>query len=73
MYSPLFIPISGDLQKVLIRLCPILDPALSFRNGRTRAKLRQGVSLKKRALMGGKWLVGVGKPGYCGSYYQRIY
>jgi len=49
--TPVYIPLPGDMQNFINRLCPLLDPALEFRNGRTRARLRQGVPIQSIALV----------------------
>lgn len=54
--TPVFIPLPGDMQNLLNRLCPLVDPDLRFENGRTRARLRQGVRLSKVLLVStGAW------------------
>lgn len=55
--TPVYIPLPGDMQNVINRLCPLLDPVLEFRNGRTRARFRNGVRIKSIALVstGGWW------------------
>ncbi len=50
--TPVYIPLPGAFQEVLNRLCPLLDPILTFREGRTRAKLRDDVKVKKYVLVG---------------------
>jgi len=49
---PMYSPLPGETQTFLNRLCPILDPVLSFREGRTRAKLRKEYKLNKIVLVG---------------------
>ena len=58
--TPVYIPLPGDFQKFLNRLCPILNPELDFRNGRTRAKLRDDYNIKKFVLVAtcGWWEIG---------------
>jgi multimeric flavodoxin WrbA len=55
--TPVYIPLPGAMQNFLNRMCPLLDPVLAFKNGRTRARLRQGVLLEKIVLVttGGWW------------------
>lgn len=57
--TPVYIPLPGDLQNILNRLCPLLDPILSYHNGRTRAKLRADYEIQRFALVsiGGWWEV----------------
>lgn len=49
--TPVYIPLPGEMQNVLNRLCPLLEPFLEWREGRTRARLRQGVLIRKIALV----------------------
>lgn len=55
--TPVYIPLPGDMQDFVNRLCPLLDPVLEFRKGRTRAKLRKDVRVRAVALVstGGWW------------------
>jgi multimeric flavodoxin WrbA len=55
--TPVYIPLPGDMQDFINRLCPLLDPVLEFRKGRTRAKLRKDVRMRAIALVstGGWW------------------
>jgi multimeric flavodoxin WrbA len=55
--TPVYIPLPGAMQNFLNRLCPILDPVLTFKDGRTRARLRGDTSLEKIVLLaiGGWW------------------
>lgn len=55
--TPIYIPLPGAMQNFLNRLCPLLDPELNFRQGRTRARLREDVKLEKIVLVstGGWW------------------
>ena len=55
--TPVYIPLPGDMQNVINRLCPLLEPRLETRAGRTRARLRSGVALRRIALVavGGWW------------------
>ena len=55
--TPVYIPLPGDMQEVINRLCPLLDPALEFRKGRTRAIFRKDVRIRTIALVstGGWW------------------
>ncbi len=55
--TPVYVPLPGDMQGFLNRLCPLLDPVLEFRERRTRAHLRKDVRIKKMALVstGGWW------------------
>ncbi|MCW4047387.1 MAG: flavodoxin family protein [Candidatus Bathyarchaeota archaeon] len=48
---PVYIPLSGEMQNFINRLCPLIEPILSKRNGRTRAKFHDNVRIKKIALV----------------------
>ncbi len=49
--TPVYIPLPGDMQHFINRLCPLLDPALEMRAGRTRARLREDVRISKFVLV----------------------
>jgi multimeric flavodoxin WrbA len=49
--TPVYIPLPGGMQEVINRLCPLLDPALEFRKGRTRAIFRKDVRIRTIALV----------------------
>jgi multimeric flavodoxin WrbA len=55
--TPVYIPLPGDMQNIINRLCPLLDPVLDFRKGRTRARFRSDVRIRSVALVstGGWW------------------
>jgi len=55
--TPVYIPLPGDMQKVINRLCPLLEPKLETRDGRTRGRMREHVKLQRVALVvsGGWW------------------
>ncbi len=55
--TPVYIPLPGDMQDIINRLCPLLDPVLEFRKGRTRAIFRKDVRIRAIALVstGGWW------------------
>ena len=58
--TPVYIPLPGDMQNILNRLCPLLDPVLEFREGRTRARFRKDIRIRKFVLVStsGWWEVG---------------
>ena len=58
--TPVYIPLPGDMQNVVNRLCPLLDPRLHFRDGRTRARFRDDVRIGRIALVAtcGWWELG---------------
>jgi multimeric flavodoxin WrbA len=49
--TPVYIPLPGDMQNVINRMCPLLDPVLEFREGRTRARFREDVRIRKIVLV----------------------
>jgi multimeric flavodoxin WrbA len=55
--TPVYIPLPGDMQNIINRLCPLIDPALDFRKGRTRAKFHKDVRVRAIVLVstGGWW------------------
>lgn len=58
--TPVYIPLPGEMQNIINRLCPLLDPKLEFREGRTRARFREGVRIQKLVLVStsGWWEMG---------------
>jgi multimeric flavodoxin WrbA len=58
--TPVFIPLPGAMQTVINRLCPLAVPLLETRHGRTRARARDGVQIRRLALVstGGWWELG---------------
>jgi multimeric flavodoxin WrbA len=49
--TPVYIPLPGGMQDMINRLCPLLDQALEFRKGRTRAIFRKDVHIRAIALV----------------------
>ncbi len=49
--TPVYIPLPGDFQNFINRLCPLLDPVLEMRRGRTRARMRADVKIQKMVLV----------------------
>jgi len=49
--TPVYIPLPGEMQNVINRLCPLLDPSLEFRDGRTRARFRRDVEIRRIVLV----------------------
>lgn len=49
--TPVYIPLPGDMQNVINRLCPLLEPLLETRGGRTRGRFREGVKIRKIVLV----------------------
>ena len=58
--TPVYIPLPGDMQNFINRLCPLVDPALEFREGRTRARFRKDVRIRRFVLVStsGWWEIG---------------
>jgi multimeric flavodoxin WrbA len=55
--TPVYVPLPGNLQHFINRLSPLMDPVVETRAGRTRARLRSDVGIKKFVLVstGGWW------------------
>jgi multimeric flavodoxin WrbA len=55
--TPIYIPMPGAMQNFLNRLCPLLEPELKTRDGRTRVRFRDDVNIHKIVLVatGGWW------------------
>ena len=49
--TPVYVPLPGEMQNFLNRLMPLIDPALVWSGGRTRAKFRDDVKIKKIVLV----------------------
>ena len=58
--TPVYIPLPGEFQNFINRLCPLIEPKLSFKQGRTRAIFRSDVKISKLALVStsGWWEIG---------------
>ncbi|MEI6308940.1 MAG: flavodoxin family protein [bacterium] len=58
--TPVYIPLPGEMQNFLNRLCPLLEPVLETRDGRTRARFHSDVAITRIALVvtSGWWEVG---------------
>jgi multimeric flavodoxin WrbA len=55
--TPVYVPLPGEMQKVINRLCPLINPLLETRKGRTRPKFREDVKIERIVLVstGGWW------------------
>ena len=55
--TPVYIPLPGDMQNIINRLCPLIDPVFEFRERRTRARFRKDVRIQSIVLVstGGWW------------------
>ncbi|MEM3010334.1 MAG: flavodoxin family protein [Candidatus Bathyarchaeia archaeon] len=58
--TPVYIPLPGEMQNFLNRLCPLLEPILEKREGRTRARFHENVKIRKIVLVSacGWWELG---------------
>ena len=54
---PVYIPLPGLMQNFINRLCPIVEPLLEYKNGRTRARFHNDVNISKivGVITGGWW------------------
>ncbi len=54
---PVYIPLPGMMQNFINRLCPLVEPLLELKNGRTRAKFHDNVKISKiiGVITGGWW------------------
>ena len=55
--TPVYIPLPGQMQVIINRLCPLVKPLLETRAGRTRARFHEDVQIQKIVLVstGGWW------------------
>jgi len=55
--TPVYIPLPGEMQNFFNRLCPLVDPFLDFKEGRTRGRLQKDFRIRKIVLVssGGWW------------------
>jgi len=55
--TPVYIPLPGEMQNFINRLCPLIDPILENCEGRTRARFHKQVKIRKIVLVstGGWW------------------
>lgn len=49
--TPVYAPLPGEMQNVVNRLMPLIDPKLERRQGRTRARLHKDVNIRKIVLV----------------------
>ncbi|MCX6086120.1 MAG: flavodoxin family protein [Caldiserica bacterium] len=49
--TPVYVPWPGEMQNVVNRLMPLIDPKLETRQGRTRARLHEDVNIRKIVLV----------------------
>lgn len=54
--TPVYIPVPGEMQNFFNRLCPLIEPLLDFRDGRTRGRIHGDYHIRKIALVSsGDW------------------
>jgi len=54
--TPMYFPLPGEMQNVINRLVALMYPETTVRNGRTRARMRNSVKIRKIVLVGtGGW------------------
>lgn len=58
--TPVYVPLPGEMQNFINRLVPLMEPSLKNQDGRTRAKFRPDVKIRKFVLVssGGWWEIG---------------
>jgi len=58
--TPVYIPLPGNMQKLINRLLPLMEPILESKNGRTRARFHDNIKIKKIMLVAtsGWWELG---------------
>ncbi|MCW3982171.1 MAG: flavodoxin family protein, partial [Candidatus Bathyarchaeota archaeon] len=58
--TPVYIPLPGEMQNLINRLCPLLEPTLEYKAGRTRARFHSDVKIQKIVLVStcGWWEMG---------------
>lgn len=58
--TPVYIPLPGEMQNLVNRLMPLIDPVLKRRGGRTRARMHADVKISKITLVSasGWWELG---------------
>lgn len=58
--TPVYVPLPGEMQNLINRLVPLIDPILKRQNGRTRARFHADVKISKIVLVSccGWWEMG---------------
>jgi hypothetical protein len=51
LVTPVYIPLPGEMQNFINRLCPLIEPLLEWRDGRTRARFHENVKIRRIALV----------------------
>lgn len=49
--TPVYIPLPGEMQNFINRLCSLIEPILEKRDGRTRARFHEDVKIRKIVLV----------------------
>jgi multimeric flavodoxin WrbA len=49
--TPVYIPLPGEMHNMFNRLTPLINPVITTRNGRTRARFYTDVKIKKMVLV----------------------
>jgi multimeric flavodoxin WrbA len=49
--TPVYIPLPGEMQNFINRLCPLIEPVLTVRGNHTRARFHKNVRIKTIALV----------------------
>ena len=58
--TPVYVPLPGNMQKLINRLVPLMEPILENKDGRTRARFHDGIKIRKIMLVAssGWWELG---------------
>lgn len=58
--TPVYLPLPGEMQNIINRLVPLIEPILEFKDGRTRAKFHREIKVSKIVLVSacGWWEMG---------------
>jgi multimeric flavodoxin WrbA len=58
--TPVYVPLPGEMQNLINRMAPLLNPILKWQDGRTRARFRADVKISKFVLVSssGWWEMG---------------
>jgi len=51
LVTPVYIPLPGEMQDFINRLCPLIEPVLEWRDGRTRARFHEDVKIRQIVLV----------------------
>ena len=49
--TPVYVPLPGEMQNLINRIVPLMDPVLELRKGRTRVRTRASVKISKIVLV----------------------